>query len=339
MALRLPEDTVDAKDMLQHIIEQNEGHIDLFLTEGLQPGLDEVTKLLTIDWYVVPRQPVREEDRSSESLLLVDGREELERDTANRIIGPLPLLFSNKTILEETQGFVSPDPDETFKGKSLKRLNSFVDTAHPSRKLTRTVDVVGLDLGREALLRLGIELDHGLGKSICVATEGRNNLEDSRVESAINLGERQLARVVDHDKRSVPEEPGAERRTAGVGWRITGADELDAVKRDPRLVRGPPEAIVLHKLAEEGDGPLCAVLVGGGKVDLVAEDDEPAPNLPRRENNSVESLLVLAVLALEKLRPTTSMLGSFRSALKRVIVLPEPGGPQRSRGLCSASQE
>ena len=45
------------------------------------------------------------------------------------------------------------------------------------------------------------------------------------------------------------------------------------------------------------------------------------------------------VVALEKFRPTTSMFGSLRSALNNVIVLPEPGGPQRSSGLCSARNE
>ena len=45
------------------------------------------------------------------------------------------------------------------------------------------------------------------------------------------------------------------------------------------------------------------------------------------------------VVALEKLRPTTSMPGSLRRAPKRVTVFPEPGGPQRMRGLCSDNHE
>lgn len=36
------------------------------------------------------------------------------------------------------------------------------------------------------------------------------------------------------------------------------------------------------------------------------------------------------VVAEEKLRPTTSMSGSALRAEKRVIVFPEPGGPQRT---------
>ena len=45
------------------------------------------------------------------------------------------------------------------------------------------------------------------------------------------------------------------------------------------------------------------------------------------------------VVALEKLSPTTSILGNLRKALKRVMVLPDPGGPHKISGLCSASQE
>ena len=45
------------------------------------------------------------------------------------------------------------------------------------------------------------------------------------------------------------------------------------------------------------------------------------------------------VVALEKLRLTISMSGSLRNALNSVIVLPEPGGPQSIKDLCSDSYE
>src|SRR5258707_15871435 len=45
------------------------------------------------------------------------------------------------------------------------------------------------------------------------------------------------------------------------------------------------------------------------------------------------------VVALEKLRPTTSMSGNLRRALNKVMVLPDPGGPHSISGLCSDSQE
>src|ERR1700760_4279323 len=45
------------------------------------------------------------------------------------------------------------------------------------------------------------------------------------------------------------------------------------------------------------------------------------------------------VVADEKLSPTTSICSNFLRALNKVIVFPEPGGPQRISGLCSANHE
>jgi hypothetical protein len=42
---------------------------------------------------------------------------------------------------------------------------------------------------------------------------------------------------------------------------------------------------------------------------------------------------------LEKLTKIISKSGSALRVLMRVIVLPDPGGPQRMNGLCSLSQE
>src|SRR5579862_4102013 len=45
------------------------------------------------------------------------------------------------------------------------------------------------------------------------------------------------------------------------------------------------------------------------------------------------------VVALEKLIEATSKFGSFRKALNKVIVFPEPGGPHKITGRCSDIQE
>lgn len=45
------------------------------------------------------------------------------------------------------------------------------------------------------------------------------------------------------------------------------------------------------------------------------------------------------LVALKKFRPTTSLSGSLRRPLNRVIVLLEPGGSQSIRGPCSESHE
>lgn len=58
-------------------------------------------------------------------------------------------------------------------------------------------------------------------------------------------------------------------------------------------------------------------------------------NFPRCYNFIIQDFV--KTTEIEKLL-LTSMSGSARRALNNVIVLPEPGGPQRTRGLCSASQ-
>lgn len=56
-------------------------------------------------------------------------------------------------VLEETQGFMCPNPDEAFHGQSLQRSQGLEDPSHPPRHLTGGVDVVGLCVLSESLLR------------------------------------------------------------------------------------------------------------------------------------------------------------------------------------------
>src|SRR6266480_2111327 len=91
-------------------------------------------------------------------------------------------------------------------------------------------------------------------------------------------------------------EAQAQRCPAGIGRRVAGSDKLNPIERDPSLVSGSPEAILLHKLSEKRDGAWGAVLVGSRKIDLVAEDNKPPANLRWLKNDSVESFTILAVL-------------------------------------------
>ena len=70
----------------------------------------------------------------------------LQSDTADSVVGPLSLVLGDETILEEAQSLVSPDADKTFHGQGFKGSNGLVDTTHPPSQLTRTVDIVRLDL-------------------------------------------------------------------------------------------------------------------------------------------------------------------------------------------------
>src|SRR5690606_378025 len=99
-----------------------------------------------------------------------------------------------------------------------------------------------------------------------------NNLENSRVKSTINLVEREFAGIINHDERSMSQEPGTHRCTASISWRVTSTNELNAVKSDPSLIRSSPETILFDELTDERDGTLRTILVRGRQVDFIAED-------------------------------------------------------------------
>lgn len=131
-------------------------------------------------------------------------------------------------------------------------------------------------------------------------------------------------------------------------------------------------------LSDEGYDPLCPVFIHIWQVDFITEQNQPLPKLHRSQDDPIGRAPVLAVVVerlqqelwsggagevkahdLWKGRQTrscgrahtqapttlvpaswcnTSMSGKARRALKSVMVLPDPGGPQRTSGLCSASQ-
>ncbi|KAJ8586197.1 hypothetical protein M405DRAFT_909138, partial [Rhizopogon salebrosus TDB-379] len=125
--------------------------------------------------------------------------------------------------------------------------------------------------------------------------------------------------------------------------------KLNALQLDPGLVTSTPVTSAFDKLTQGGDGSLSAVFVLSGEVDFVAEDNHHpictgariAPFGVLRYSQYCSKVFKMnsGVVVLEKLRLTISMSGSLCNALKRVIVFPEPGGPQSIRGLCSDNQE
>lgn len=125
-------------------------------------------------------------------------------------------------------------------------------------------------------------------------------------------------------------------------------------------------------LSDEGDDSLCAVLVHVWEIDLVTEQHQPLAELDGGEDHAVGGAAVLAVVVkglqqqlwgggagevqthnlaeeigsegteekgAHQLHWTslTSISGRALSALNRVMVFPEPGGPHSTSGLCSAS--
>ncbi len=170
---------------------------------------------------------------------------------------------------------MSVQSDEFLHTHALKRPNGLTNASHPSSHLSRRIDIVGLLVDREALLGEQIELDHGGRERLGVHTQARYDAQHGPVERAVDLLERDLARVVDVDERHVAQEAVRERLAARVRGRVARAHELDALEAHPGLVGRAVEAVVLDALADEGDDALRAVLVLVGKVYLVAEDHQP----------------------------------------------------------------
>ena len=116
----------------------------------------------------------------------------------------------------------------------------------------------------------------------------------------------------------------------------------------PSHIRGSPVPARLNELTNGRSNTLGAIFISRGQVNFITDHDELTSDLGRGQNNSVRSLAVLAVLP-EGLEDElwgcrtgevkTNHLHVLRRALDKVMVLPEPGGPQSMRGLCSESHE
>ena len=64
----LAEDAVDAEDVVKHVVEDDQGHVELLFAERTQLFGHKVTQLLRVDGDVRLSEPVREEDGTSKGL-------------------------------------------------------------------------------------------------------------------------------------------------------------------------------------------------------------------------------------------------------------------------------
>ena len=199
MALRLSENPVDTEDVVEHFVEEDQCHVELFLVKHFEARLDVGAQLLAVHWNVILRQPIGEEDRASQRLLAVDVGEVFQSYAVDVLVGPLALGVFNETILEEAQGFVRPEPHQSFDRQRLQRSDGLADTAHPACHFTRRVDVVRLHVLRESFLRHEIELDHGRCERVGEGAQRGHQTQHGAIERAVNLLERRLARIVDVD--------------------------------------------------------------------------------------------------------------------------------------------
>jgi hypothetical protein len=75
-------------------------------------------------------------------------------------------------------------------------LECLVDGILPPRELTRRVDVMGLHVCCEVLLRLSVKVNHRFCQRVAVRAQMRYLLEHGAVEGPVNLLERFRAREV-----------------------------------------------------------------------------------------------------------------------------------------------
>jgi len=86
VALNLTEHTIDAKDVIQDIIEERKEDTQSFLVEYPRTCLGEFTQLLSIVWDVVPRRPIREQDGAGQSFVEINCREVLLSDCIDVLV-------------------------------------------------------------------------------------------------------------------------------------------------------------------------------------------------------------------------------------------------------------
>mmetsp|Transcript_3550 Transcript_3550/g.11018 ORF Transcript_3550/g.11018 Transcript_3550/m.11018 type:complete len:941 (+) Transcript_3550:3836-6658(+) len=296
VALRLPQHSVDAQDVVEHLVEEHQRHVQLLLVEDAQLGLHLAAQLLAIHTHVVLTGPGGEEDRALRGLR--PGRREVARHTGvQRAIGPLALVRRHQSVLEETQALVCPQTHQLVQAHLvLARLHRLVERAQPSTELARTVDVVRMHVGREAALRLQVELDHRLGEGVRVPGQTGQLQHERAVVGAVDLAQRRAAGKVHKEERRVTQEAVREGDAAGVGGRVARAHELDALQPHPGVVGCAPEAALLGELAQEADHALRAVGVRCRQVDLVAEHHQPAAGLRGPHHHAARSARILAVV-------------------------------------------
>lgn len=113
----------------------------------------------------------------------------------------------NKSIVEEPKSFVDVESNESFDGEAFKWPDGFTDSSHPSRHLSRRVDVVRLHVQGELLLGLKVELDHCVGQRLGVGLQVGHQTQHGAAERSIDLLQGSLARIVDVDDWHVAQEP------------------------------------------------------------------------------------------------------------------------------------
>ena len=169
----------------------------------------------------------------------------------------------------------------------VERYVFWQDTVHatdPARQLTWRVHIVCILLRREVVLCRAEEREHSSRQRIRIPNEGRHTAQESAVQGAVDLEQSSVRWVWHPDHRDVTQEPRRKGSAPSVGWWVAGADDLDALERDPGPVA--PEAALLDPLPHERKHSLRSIPVRRRQVDLVAEEDKAAARHTRHETRA-----------------------------------------------------
>ena len=97
VALRLAVDTVDAEDVVEDFVEEDEWHVELFLVKHFQSRFSVLAQRFLFDRHVVLGQPVAIEDGTLERAIAIDVGKVLQSDTVDVFTRPQPLLVRHQS--------------------------------------------------------------------------------------------------------------------------------------------------------------------------------------------------------------------------------------------------
>src|SRR6266498_2907949 len=109
MTLYLSENTINSENVVENIVEKNERNIQLLFIKDAQPCFRVFPEYLPVDRNIVLGCPIGVEDWSTQSFLLIDGREMFHGYDVDVVISPVSFLFGDETVLKESKCLMSPN--------------------------------------------------------------------------------------------------------------------------------------------------------------------------------------------------------------------------------------
>ena len=302
----------DATDVLRGVEEEHEVHSRLALLVVIhQLLLHNRQKRLKICHLLVRLGPLHKigvhqfaelDDVHNPVLVRVEmGEDAIELQPGvslhhlfHEIEEPHAIVVIHESIVEDAQGLVAPEANNGR--KILRRSRNHGDTLPNLAQVAHVVRVVALGRRREKFLADGVvnfqrrldqvgRLGHNLEREVSATTPPvHDGAVDPREGSVVELAHRDEVEVAKKPRGDWVS--AAARRTHR--RRELHVDELSHRELGPIV-----PSLVIHKLTEELDGRLRAVLLQLGHVQIVDEDDRALAN--RWPEDTLTALIELRV--------------------------------------------